>query len=378
MWIHVRAIKQLYDNEYSIDAIMQFSTIAEMDNCFHDLHILAITKEVYSGDPIAFADIYGSFHRKDNAHDIVIKDMSMQDSVRTLLFFGLDVHAINSYTQPLDVHEAVTVIQQLDDEVHTILEQKKLAIQSQISVAQSHYEDEQTDKIQAFVTRVLQDSDYAIKKYIQRPDLAKKVTVYVQDLKKMRLSKNADKLKDVIYTIYAHIDQMEQAYLQTLPNDPIDSSSTIKTPTFVRLYDKRHRTQQLQSIGFKLPIQEKLYAATGKYSMFGKFLFTDISTSISVWRKQTRQVCLDMSFVIACCIVSVTVAGYSIALLWGTTIEQTLAQGLVFLGISGISLQIGCVLGKKTLRNTTTILLISAIILLCLYYISRRFLILHR
>lgn len=64
----------------------------------------------------------------------------------------------------------------------------------------------------------------------------------------MRLSKNAEKLKDVIYTIYAYIDQMEQAYLQTLPNDPIDASSTIKTPTFVRLYDKRQRIQQLQSI----------------------------------------------------------------------------------------------------------------------------------
>lgn len=377
MWIHVRAIKQLYDNEYSIDALMQFSDTAEMDDCFHDLHILAISKERYTGDAATFADIYGSFHRKDGTHDIVIKDMSIQDSVRTLLFFGLDIRAINSYTQPLDVHEAVTVIQQLDDEVHTILEQKKLAIESQISTAQSHYDDAQTEKIQAFVTRVLQDSDYAIKKYIQRPDLAKKVTSYVQELKKMRLSKNADKLKDVIYTIYAHIDQMEQAYLQTLPNDPIDVSSTIKTPTFVRLYDKRHRTQQLQSIGFKLPIQEKLVAITGKYNMFARFLVTDITNNISAWRKQTTQVCLDMSFVIACCIVSVTVAGYSIALLWWTTIEQTLWQGLIFLGIAGIALQIGCVLGRKTLRQTTTILLISTIILLCLHYISRRFLILN-
>jgi len=174
--------------------------------------------------------------------------MTIQDSVRTLLFFGLDVRAINSYTKPLDVSEAVTVIQQLYDETTTIIEQKKTAIESQISATQSHYDDAQTDKIQAFVTRVLQDSDYAIKKYTQLPDLAKKISEQIQNLKKMRLSKNADKLKEVIYTIYAHIDQMEQAYLQTLPSDPINPTSTIKTPTFVRLYDKWHRTQQLQSI----------------------------------------------------------------------------------------------------------------------------------
>lgn len=377
MWIHVRAIKQLYDNEYSIDALIQFSSIEEMNSCFHDYNILAISKEPYDADPSVFADIYGSFYRKDSSHDVVIKNMTIQDSVRALLFFGLDIHSINSYTQPLDASEAVTVIQQLQDEVTTILEQKKSAIEYQISSAQSHYDDTQTDKIQAFVTRVLQDSDYAIKKYTQLPDLAKKINENIQDLKKMRLSKNADKLKEVIYTIYAHIDQMEQAYLQTLPNDPIDPTSSIKIPTFVRLYDKRHRTQQLQSIWFQLPIQERLYAMLGKNIISTKFLVTDITTNISQRRKQPTQVCLDMTFIIACFIVTVTVAGYSIALFWWSSIEWTLWQWLVFLGITGVSLQIGCLCSKKTLRHTLTILLISIIILLCLHYISRRFLILN-
>jgi hypothetical protein len=377
MRIHVRAIKQLYDNEYSIDALMQFSSIDEMNTCFEEYKILAISKEPFNADPATFATVYGSFYWNGSNHDIVIRNMTIQDSVRTLLFLGLDVRAINSYTQALDVSEAVTVIQQLQDEVTTILEQKKSAIQSQISAAESHYDDAQTDKIQTFVTRVLQDSDYAIKKYTQLPDLAKKISTQVQDLKKMRLSKNADKLKEVIYTIYAHIDQMEQAYLQTLPNDPIDPVSTIKTPIFVRLYDKRHRTQQLQSIWFQLPIQERLYALLGKHMMSARFLLTDIGTNITQRREKPVQVCLDMTFVIACCIVSVTVAGYSIALFGWNSIESMIGQWLVFLGISGVSLQAGCLLSKKTLRHTMTILLISIIILLCLHYISRRFLILN-
>lgn|GEM_PF-1154060 len=239
--------------------------------------------------------------------------MTIQDSVRTLLFMGFDVHAINSYVQPLDVHEAVTVIQQLQDEVTTIVEQKKSTIETQISTAQSHYDDTQTDKIQTFVTRVLQDSDYAIKKYIQLPELANKINEQIQDLKKMRLSKNADKLKKVIYTIYAHIDQMEQAYLQTLPDDLITPLSTIKLPTFVSLYDKRQRIHQLQSIGFHLPIQEKVYAILGKKIMSAKFLITDISAYISQRRAHPQQVYLDISFLIVCFIVSVTISGYSIA-----------------------------------------------------------------
>lgn len=47
MRIHVRAIKQLYDNEYSIDALMQFSSTDEMNKCFHESNILAISKEPY-------------------------------------------------------------------------------------------------------------------------------------------------------------------------------------------------------------------------------------------------------------------------------------------------------------------------------------------
>lgn len=377
MRIHVRAIKQLYDNEYSIDALMQFSNIEEMAECFHTYNILAISKEPYDADPRTFADIYGSFHWNNDNHDIVMRNMTIQDSVRTLLFFWLDVRAINSYSQPLDVSEAVTVIQQLYDEVSTIIEQKKTAIESQISAAQSHYDDAQTNKIQTFVTRVLQDSDYAIKKYTQRPELAKKITTHIQELKKMRLSKNADKLKEVIYTIYAHIDQMEQAYLQTLPNDPIDPSSHIKIPIFTRLYDKRHRIQQLQSIWFQLPIQEKIYALVGKHIMSAKFLLTDITTNITIRWKQPKIVSSDLTLLLSCCIVAVMIAGYSIMVFSGVDNTLSLWQWLVFLGITWISLYSGYLLSKKTLRHTTTILLISLVILLCLHYMSRRFLILN-
>jgi len=52
----------------------------------------------------------------------------------------------------------------------------------------------------------------------------------------------------------------------------------------------------------------------GKDAMSAKFLFIDLSTDMSQRRKQPLQVCLDMTFIIACFIVSVTVAGYSIAL----------------------------------------------------------------
>gem|GEM_PF-1878452 len=86
MWIHVRAIKQLYDNEYSINALVQFSDIEQMNTCFQEYTILAISKEPYNDDPALFADTYGSFYWNGNNHDIIIKDMTIQDAVRALFF----------------------------------------------------------------------------------------------------------------------------------------------------------------------------------------------------------------------------------------------------------------------------------------------------
>lgn len=48
--------------------------------------------------------------------------------------------------------------------------------------------------------------------------------------------------------------------------------------------------------------------------MSAKFLVTDLTTDISRRRKQPIKVCLDMTFIVACFIVSVTIAGYCIAL----------------------------------------------------------------
>lgn len=376
MWFHVRAIKDVHQEKYSIDAIFHFDTELLCDQFLTANKILSITTESYTAPAESFGDISGMIHWQWQNIDFVMAGMDLQTTVRTLCYMWLELYAINSFHRPLDPQEALTVIKQISQEVQAHIVDKESQIQSQIHDAKAVYTDVAADKIQTYITRVLQDAEYALQKYSHHTTLVRTLQDHISDLKKMRMSNNADKLEDIIHKLYGTIDAMEEDYLAQLPKETIGQNSIVWLSFFVRLYNKWERAKKLYQIGIHLRNDELLYARAWYVIVTTKFLWQDGWELLAQWRQHPRAVISLLHMSIALAIVVIILVSLVTAFPLFATIDQSLWYALLSLGLLAISFQLSLLLHKRYGWQSSAMLLISALVFVCLHYISRWFLIL--
>jgi hypothetical protein len=327
--------------------------------------ILAVSHSLYTQSPEWFGDTYGSLSREWQQHDIVISNSNIHESIRIMWFFWRDVVAINSYTQPLSIEDAVASITNIMQDVHNTITAYQQNIQAQLDATTWAYKDPKTDIVQRSITKILQDADFAQRTYTQNPDISKKLNNSIEELKKMRLSKNIEKVHGIIEQIYTYIDIMEQWHLDTLPQEPLSSESSIQTTFFVRMYDKRERAYKLSiAWGWK-----SLYTRLWPTIITTQLLIKDIQQSMISRRNRATSVLWDIHFIALCGITITTLIGM-IRYIWQQgPIENILGMGLLRTGLLGLSLRCGYIISKRTLLPSSTILLISIGIFACLHYL---------
>ncbi len=375
MWFHIRVIKSISQKEYSIDTIINFPTQKDLNSFLDTYKVLAISTHNYDKEPEKFGDTYGSIQVDNERHDFVTH-AAIADTVLVMTMFGWEITAINSYNTPLDNSESIATIKQIRHDVQQQLEQIEKTKRSNSDTKKSHTNKVSKD-IQQSVDKVLQDAEHAMDSYNGEKTIIQKIHDNMQTLKKMRLSKNTEKISEIIYQLYRYIDNMEQSYIATLPNKPINVDSHVSIPYFVRVYDRRRRSQKLGSITGHKHIGEKLYARGWEYILFVQFLGIDMYQSFITWRPQAQGVMRYIVLIILSTTIVVTASGLFISIFWQESLESILALQLLRIGILGFALWSWYLISKRTLRHTTTILLISMSIFVCLHYLSRRFLILH-
>jgi len=376
MWFHIRVIKSISRKEYSIDTIINFSTQEDL-TAFLDTHkVLAISTNSYDQEPEHFGDTYGSIQVDDQRHDFVTQE-SIVDTVSVMTLLWWEVVAVNSYNTPLDNSESIATIKQIGQDIDRQLAQDKQDTTRNRNTTKKSDSDTLLDDMQSSVAKALQDADYALHTYTDDPDALGKIQDSIQSLKKMRLSKNTEKIEAIIYQLYQYIDDVEQTYIAKLPDEPIDRGSDVSIPYFVRVYDRRRRAKKLQTITTHTHIGQKFYARWWQYIVFMQFLMIDIYQSFVAWRTQAKKVTHYAVVLILSTIVVVTITGLFISIFGQKNLDNILALQLFRIGMLGLALWLWYMISKKTLRHTSTILLISIAIFVCLHYLSKRFLILH-
>lgn len=377
MRFHIRAIKEVYQQEYNLDIIIQCDDEKQLQSFLHDTKMLSISTEAYTGETKEFWDIYGSIHWHDADHDFVIKEDNIQSALRTMMIMWLSLSAINSYASPLDIQDAVSAIKNISKEVEEIRSTKESQIQEKIDISQSTYTDASTTKIQTFVTKVLQDADFAIQKYSEDTEGIKKIQNHINELKKMRLSKNGEKLEEIIHKIYSSIEWLEETYLSKLPDEEIVQWSVITVPFFVRLYDTWERAKKLHSIGVHLHGREYIYAYLGRNILIATLVYKEIFASIQQQRKHTNKIIQTTILTVMLAIVCVCIIGLYTHLVQTNSFDLSTWHALLVWWILWVSLQLWWLLAIKKNRHTNIILLISIAMFICLGYIFRWLLILY-
>ena len=169
---------------------------------------------------------------------------------------------------------------------------------------------------------------------------------------------------------------MEEAYLAQLPKETIGHNSIVWLSFFVRLYDKWERAKKLHQIGIHLHGDEVFYARAWYIIVTVKFLWQDGWSLLSQWRGNPRAVISLLHISIALSVVGVILFSLILAFPTFSTIDHSVGYTLLSLGLLAVSLQISLLLHKRYGWQSVAMLLISALVFVCLHYISKWFLML--
>ena len=370
MWFHIQVIKQVAGQRYSMKLVIQAETQNILDSFLRRHDILVMKQQTYTQDVQKFGDVYGRIHDQWIDYDIVVAEKSMHDAIYTMLLFGWDIIAINSHSNALEPREAIAAIGQIQEEIRQSWITEQRPDNRTISREQIQSVDTQHDTIQHIVDQVLEDMQVASKQYTPSPEHLQQIQEHTSTIQKIRLSKNTDKIKDVIRDIYKTIGDIEQSYTQTLEPKPIATDSYVTNNMLFGLYNKRHRMTILQDSGALLHRWDKLYARFGKQYILIQLGIHDFRKSFVNRRLHADRVfrLLLVGIIVAIC--TNTLVGL-IASLQHETIQMHIVYSRLRLGVLWVALWIGYIISKKTHRHTSTILFASIILFACLHYAAR-------
>lgn len=373
MRFHLRAIKEVHDTEYNINTIISFPDAQTLEQFLSEHKILAISQEAYTQDHTWFGDIYGSIAWQGAQYDFVLDAESIVTALRTLVSMGFDVVAINSHRNPLSVQDAITSIKNITAEVQTTLDKAQQQIHNKTKQLKQSYTSKKAEHIQQSITQVLQDADFATKTYTQNTTLIRKLSEKIEELKKMRLSKNTEKLTEIIEKVYHYINLMEQEYLQSLPQEPIAADTSISIPWFVSLYDRRQRARKMATITGSW----WRYAHLWSWYITTKLLIQDIQYHFVQRRKHPQSVMQFVVFVALFATVMTVVWWLLLAMFASSTIGDLVGLWLMRLGIVWLSVWVWYLVARKYMWHSTSVIVLSILLFVCLHYIMVRLFLLY-
>ncbi|MDD3263167.1 MAG: hypothetical protein PHR61_05010 [Candidatus Absconditabacteria bacterium] len=235
----------------------------------------------YSGDLNSFGPLYVivSFEAKE-IRVVSTKDFNLKSFVLLFLGLGFDVIDGNYFVDPQTPEQIKKVIDVCKKELEIQQEsQKDAAKEEQEKEKKFYYQDDGLEKAKNVIAWSLDKvNSLLVDKgaFISAKDL-RTIKIKVEELKKMRMGTNYEKIRDMLQELFSIVDRIEEDYYASLE----DSSEKLFDGTSVTAVDLERqvsileKVQQQQMFGGNVSVKRKDYVAFGEVLIYLMFLKKD-------------------------------------------------------------------------------------------------------
>lgn len=135
------------------------------------------------------------------------------------------------------------------------------------------------------ISRVFEKVDETLKRSdgkISIQDM-KKMKSLTEELKKLRMGTNFEKIRETIEEIFKLIETMNDDYYASIqnPNDTIISDSVVTPVDVDKELERMENIRILKSLGAKISLKNQDYSVFGSSAIFRKFLQKDLLLKVS-------------------------------------------------------------------------------------------------
>ena len=258
MTFRINGIKQKQTDATSIVLIVETDSELLVRKLLEKYTILVLSLSEYLDPPEKFGDIWAKVKRGFDGITVVSQGDSVENVCENLLDMGLDILEINSFSHPRDADDVKKILETARVTIQDRQVAQQQIIQTKKDEQKKIYNDPRLYRAKIVVERIFARMPIIIeqlKDQLSSQEIAR-IDSLQEDLKKLRMGNNYEKIRDLANEILLRMQDMEVSLLKLHPEqtnyqipDSVVSDQDLQREETRLLY-----TQQRKALGARVSL----------------------------------------------------------------------------------------------------------------------------
>ena len=219
MTFRVNGIKQKQSSTTPIVLVVETDSELLVRKLLEKYTILVLSIDEYKQDPKLFGDVWAKIKRGFDGITIVSEGSDVKKVCENLLDMGLEIAEINSYSNPLPSETMQAIINDARTAIQMKQAMEMQSIQGKKDEKKKIYADPKLARAKVVVERIFERIPPLLKNLegqLESQDI-KHISTLQEDLKKLRMGNNYEKIRDLADEILDRMQHMEEVVITLHP-----------------------------------------------------------------------------------------------------------------------------------------------------------------
>lgn len=355
MTFRVNGIKQKQSGNLPIVLVVDSDSSLLVRKLLEKYNILVLDISEYNQEIKTFGDVWVKVKWWFDGITLVSDDADIQNVCKNFLEIGLDIIEINSFAHPLSTGDMETLLETTRTLVDAETATEKQVIQTKKAEQKKIYNDPKLADAKEVVARIFGRIPILMQnlEWTMNGKSLKQISVRQEDLKKLRMGNNFEKIRDLAINLLALMWEWELVYFdqQKITSHPIFPNSVVMDSDFAREEMNLIYAQQRRLLG-KLISVHLLDSSIGwNISIFLTFLQKDL---FATFTNPTLVLYHLYDALLLCVIFLLSIAGSFVLynLIWPLVDNLSIMWlPMIKIGCFGLLLWLGSFWKKKDIWN---------------------------
>lgn len=283
MYFHVIGIKEVKNEKYNINIVLESESISIAKDFlyFHNIVILNISE--YTKPLQSFWNLAIVVKNKPQNIKIISSFDNMYQALEYFMIIWFDIIYTNfTNEQKLSDNEISEIIRSTQEKVKKIKEATKQELQQQKEKERKIFKDNKLNKILDISLSATQEVDLLLNTIDTSkisPDKIRDIKLLSQELTKLRMWRNVNKMVEVLESTYQKIYEIQQESVFGKTPQLLISWSSISDVEIEQEYFKYQKAQNIKKIWTRRSNSDSYYLSFETTGIYLKFLFKDLKKS---------------------------------------------------------------------------------------------------
>lgn len=297
-YYHLKGLKEMNKHTFPIDILVGAESQEELKIVLEGWKMLILSLEIYEKPTSEFGKYEILVPFKEKEYPIVTYTDTFEKSIRQLFQLGLKPKRANIADGSMTQEHIVAMIQAVQEETKIEKDRQEVLTKEQEKKKTETY----TDKSIKSALKIINDNIDRINQLLTLganifdPKEKAKLTLISEELKKMRLSNNLNKMVNLLTEAQQVILTNEERIYKEIEDKKffIDRNSRVTNIDIIQEYANITKAKEKLILKQKATSKEQLYALGGPVTVFSLFFWKDLAYEFSQAKQRLLPIMTEM------------------------------------------------------------------------------------